>query len=256
MLDHYLDNLSTLPRDLAKNLQGIRKYDMECHRRSAEIDRKLKAFVKSHQKMPKNASTLFAEIERLSNEKIRLASDTYELVDKHIRRLDNDSVKLQATIRQKYLDAAAAAVAAKASKNGDEIFDRKRKNVVGRKDKKKLKEDNWIQKNTASASAPFQPFLDAPSVMEMPVDPNEPTYCICHQVSHGQMIMCDNKQCPIEWFHFQCVGLTEAPKGKWYCERCNEQRKKKNSTGANKSPVDDTATVVLKGFSNVILGLS
>uniref|UniRef100_A0A0R3QK12 PHD domain-containing protein n=1 Tax=Brugia timori TaxID=42155 RepID=A0A0R3QK12_9BILA len=54
------------------------------------------------------------------------------------------------------------------------------------------------------------------------------------QVSHGQMIMCDNKQCPIEWFHFQCVGLTEAPKGKWYCERCSEQRKKRNSSGSNK----------------------
>lgn len=59
MLDHYLDNLSTLPRDLAKNLQGIRKYDVECHKRSAEIDRKLKVFVKSHQKMPKNASISF-----------------------------------------------------------------------------------------------------------------------------------------------------------------------------------------------------
>ncbi|OZC04804.1 PHD-finger [Onchocerca flexuosa] len=221
MLDHYLDSLSTLPCDLAKNLQGIRKYDMECHKRSAEIDRKLRTF------------TLFAEIERLSNEKIRLASDTYELVDKHIRRLDNDSVKLQATIRQKYLDAAAAA-AAKANKNGDEMLDRKRKSVANRKDKKKLKEDHWSQKSAASASTSFQPFLDAPSVMEMPVDPNEPTYCICHQVSHGQMIMCDNKQCPIEWFHFQCVGLMEAPKGKWYCERCNEQRKKKNSFGSNK----------------------
>ncbi|EJW76061.1 PHD-finger family protein [Wuchereria bancrofti] len=107
------------------------------------------------------------------------------------------------------------------------MLDRKRKSIAGRKDKKKLKEDSWSQKSTASVSAPFQPFLDAPSVMEMPVDPNEPTYCICHQVSHGQMIMCDNKQCPIEWFHFQCVGLTEAPKGKWYCERCNEQRKKR-----------------------------
>ncbi|VDK70238.1 unnamed protein product [Onchocerca ochengi] len=221
MLDHYLDNLSTLPCDLAKNLQGIRKYDIECHKRSAEIDRKLRIF------------TLFAEIERLSNEKIRLASDTYELVDKHIRRLDNDSVKLQATIRQKYLDAAAA-TAAKANKNGDEMLDRKRKSVANRKDKKKLKEDHWSQKSAASASTSFQSFLDAPSVMEMPVDPNEPTYCICHQVSHGQMIMCDNKQCPIEWFHFQCVGLMEAPKGKWYCERCNEQRKKKNSFGSNK----------------------
>jgi len=24
------------------------------------------------------------------------------------------------------------------------------------------------------------------------VDPNEPTYCLCHQVSYGEMIGCDN----------------------------------------------------------------
>lgn len=29
-------------------------------------------------------------------------------------------------------------------------------------------------------------------VLDMPVDPNEPTYCICHQVSHGEMVACDN----------------------------------------------------------------
>lgn len=34
-------------------------------------------------------------------------------------------------------------------------------------------------------------------------------------------------QCPIEWFHFGCVGLTAKPKGKWYCPRCTEDRKKK-----------------------------
>ena len=27
--------------------------------------------------------------------------------------------------------------------------------------------------------------------MDMPVDPNEPTYCLCHQVSYGEMIACD-----------------------------------------------------------------
>jgi len=26
----------------------------------------------------------------------------------------------------------------------------------------------------------------------MPVDPNEPTYCLCKEVSYGQMIGCDN----------------------------------------------------------------
>lgn len=34
-------------------------------------------------------------------------------------------------------------------------------------------------------------------------------------------------QCPIEWFHFACVGLTTKPKGKWYCPKCTQDRKKK-----------------------------
>jgi len=45
------------------------------------------------------------------------------------------------------------------------------------------------------------------------------------QVSFGEMVMCDNKDCPIEWFHFQCVGLVAKPKGKWYCEQCNVSMK-------------------------------
>lgn len=35
--------------------------------------------------------------------------------------------------------------------------------------------------------------INGPSdVLDMPVDPNEPTYCLCHQVSYGEMIGCDN----------------------------------------------------------------
>lgn len=49
-------------------------------------------------------------------------------------------------------------------------------------------------------------------VLDMPVDPNEPTYCLCHQVSWGEMVGCDNPHCPIEWFHFACVGLQAKPK--------------------------------------------
>lgn len=63
--------------------------------------------------------------------------------------------------------------------------------------------------------------------MDMPVDPNEPTYCLCHQVSYGEMIACDKTDCPIEWFHFACVNLTTKPKGKWYCPRCSTDIKKK-----------------------------
>jgi len=48
---------------------------------------------------------------------------------------------------------------------------------------------------------------------------NEPTYCICNQVSYGLMIGCDNADCPIEWFHLVCVGLTQ-PQDPWFCPQC------------------------------------
>jgi hypothetical protein len=28
--------------------------------------------------------------------------------------------------------------------------------------------------------------------IDMPIDPNEPTYCICNRVSFGEMVGCDN----------------------------------------------------------------
>lgn len=58
-------------------------------------------------------------------------------------------------------------------------------------------------------------------------DPNEPRYCLCNQVSYGEMVGCDNNDCPIEWFHYGCVGLTQAPKGKWYCPQCTAAMKRR-----------------------------
>ncbi|KAI6218274.1 Inhibitor of growth protein 3-like [Aphelenchoides besseyi] len=59
--------------------------------------------------------------------------------------------------------------------------------------------------------------------------PAEPTYCICEQVSYGNMIGCDNDECLIEWFHFDCVKLkVKPPKGKkWYCPSCREAMSRK-----------------------------
>ena len=58
------------------------------------------------------------------------------------------------------------------------------------------------------------------------------SWCYCSKPSFGEMIMCDNKQCTIIWFHFDCLELRAAPKGKWYCPSCrllpkfNRSRKK------------------------------
>lgn len=55
--------------------------------------------------------------------------------------------------------------------------------------------------------------------IEFPIE-SEPIYCVCSEISYGQMICCDNDSCKIEWFHFECVKLNSKPKGKWYCPHC------------------------------------
>ena len=54
-------------------------------------------------------------------------------------------------------------------------------------------------------------------------------YCICRQVSFGNMVGCDNPDCKIEWFHYGCVGLKEPPdpKSSWYCPDCTREMEKK-----------------------------
>lgn len=64
---------------------------------------------------------------------------------------------------------------------------------------------------------------DSPNFLD-DADPDEPLYCLCNQISFGEMIGCDNSNCQIEWFHFSCVQLVTKPKGKWYCPECRGDR--------------------------------
>lgn len=52
-------------------------------------------------------------------------------------------------------------------------------------------------------------------------------YCLCQHVSYGDMVACDNPDCPYEWFHWTCVGLKSEPQGRWFCPECTESLRKK-----------------------------
>ncbi|XP_072233563.1 inhibitor of growth protein 3 [Leuresthes tenuis] len=117
----------------------------------------------------------------------------------------------------------------------------------GRKSKSSIKSSNHQSSSSSSSSslsscssssalaqelsqqASALPEAEANSQVDWTYDPNEPRYCICNQVSYGEMVGCDNTDCPIEWFHYGCVGLTEAPKGKWYCPQCTAAMKRRGS---------------------------
>ena len=47
-------------------------------------------------------------------------------------------------------------------------------------------------------------------------------YCTCQTVSHGNMVACDNERCRFEWFHWECVGILQEPKGRWLCIECKK----------------------------------
>merc|ERR1712080_297605 len=154
------------------------------------------------------------EAKNNSDTKVKLAIDTYELVDKHIRKLDADLIKFETEMKE------AGGRLSQTESEDEEKFDEKRE----KKKKKKVTRDD-DKKKAGGSTTPLMPCTEVP-IVDMPVDPNEPTYCLCQQVSYGEMIGCDNQDCPIEWFHFGCMGLQSKPKGRWYCPKCTTMFKK------------------------------
>lgn len=67
----------------------------------------------------------------------------------------------------------------------------------------------------------------------VPADPNEPLYCVCRNVFFGEMVGCDDPDCVVEWFHFGCVGLTEAPE-QWFCDDCAVKRTARGAGGSGR----------------------
>ena len=56
-------------------------------------------------------------------------------------------------------------------------------------------------------------------------NPSDKLYCVC-QCPHddvSEMIGCDNPDCTVEWFHFECMGIMIPPEGKWYCPECTKK---------------------------------
>jgi hypothetical protein len=66
------------------------------------------------------------------------------------------------------------------------------------------------------------------------IDPDEERFCICGDVSWGEMICCEmDEKCEDgQWFHLSCVGMVELPARtvKWYSPACRRKYKKGEGT--------------------------
>lgn len=134
-----------------------------------------------------------------------MAQQIYDDVDAKIRRLDMDLAAFDADLAREreaagLPDPSAAFAAAAAAKSGASGGARR-------------KADGTVARSGGRAAPPAF------------VDPAEPLYCYCQRVSFGAMIACDNPDCPVEWFHYECAGLAETPKGRWFCRHCEAANK-------------------------------
>jgi len=231
-LEQYLESIESLPYDLQRNFSLQRDLDQRAHDLHDDIDKSCEEYISKVRELPPSErkefftklESAFQKSRDYGDDKVQLAVQTYEMVDKHIRRLDSDLTRFEEELKLQRQQERG--------NNEEETRKRKHEKSEGVR-QKKLRQKKEANEEAAAASSlstsatPLITMATDMNVLDMPVDPNEPTYCLCHQVSYGEMIGCDNNDCLIEWFHFGCVGLTSKPKGKWYCPKCSVERKKR-----------------------------
>ncbi|WVQ68356.1 uncharacterized protein L199_006563 [Kwoniella botswanensis] len=181
---------------------------------------------------------LSREVVRTAEEKVAVAVGAYNAIDRHIRALDSALTAQEASIllglRTSTLPSnnvdGALNLPGDTNANANALPDTKVEDEEGmvlglgggsgaRQNKRKKKKG---KKGTVTVEEPAVVLGEGigQEQFNIPADPNEPRYCYCNQVSYGQMIGCENEECPLEWFHLTCLGLESPPQGKWWCDIC------------------------------------
>ncbi|RKO88760.1 hypothetical protein BDK51DRAFT_27464, partial [Blyttiomyces helicus] len=172
-------------------------------------------------KMLETIAAAFKDTLKYGEEKVALASQTYDMVDRHIRRLDDDLAKFEKEqmTGPKMIGGSALTPLAGGGSVGANGIAGSASAGGGRDDEgattndKKRKAARMTEEKDASAD----PFKEPPpkkiaglkhssqkkagngkkdskaskaeiDTLDLPIDPNEPTYCFCGQVSFGDMI--------------------------------------------------------------------
>ncbi|KAL6714213.1 Inhibitor of growth protein 4 [Lecanora helva] len=59
------------------------------------------------------------------------------------------------------------------------------------------------------------------NIIDLTQDENEGFQCICGgKPLLTDWIACDNPNCPVQWYHLECLNLQIVPAGEWLCPKC------------------------------------
>ena len=239
-VEDYLDYVENVPDDLQRHHSRLRELDMSQHQDLlTELESLVTQFeadkddpVAQRKLLVKMQLPLIAS-QDIGDDKIQIVQVLTDTIENKIRQLEHDSMNLD------FGRGEEEESPAKTSKKEDK--EKKKRKVKDEDDsnakpatpngKKKVKSTTNLKPDKSGAGPPSASgpgkrgkkgpeskrdrSISPPDLSHVDIDPDEPTYCLCDQVSYGEMIGCDNDLCPIEWFHFTCVQLSSKPKGKW-----------------------------------------
>ncbi|ORY89230.1 hypothetical protein BCR43DRAFT_500112 [Syncephalastrum racemosum] len=258
IFEDYVESLQNLPAEIDQNMHELRSMDEEFqhirdaytkHRRShAKVLRANTAaaaasggstpppnntnnnnlnggsptsLAQSRQQLDKE----YKQAVQKQDQKIELAMRMYDLVSRHIERIDSQMAKSGINDGDWIGGQRAGAnhkrnVSSWSDSWRADAAPTKRSFVNG---PSSAASSSSVRKRTHHSTRPNPAANHHGALSELDIDPNEPRYCICNQVSFGDMVACDGENCEKEWFHYACVGLVEPPAGKWFCDDCSAE---------------------------------
>ncbi|KAH7967791.1 hypothetical protein HPB52_002541 [Rhipicephalus sanguineus] len=230
-IEDYLDCVENLPDDVQRNLSQLRELDVKYQEVLAELEQQKGLLGRrdldvGRKKVMLQIQHSLIKSQELGDDKLQLLQQIQDLIENKVRQLDQDYRNLD------HEPETREAKRSRRQRGHDDEQTPAPHPTCGRRQPKKKR-----RRGASNSGGHQQGHQQAhqqghqqrggggvPSPAEPPIDPDEPTYCLCEQVSFGEMICCDNEECSIEWFHFSCVMLTTKPKGRWYCPRCRGDR--------------------------------
>ncbi|XP_067885459.1 inhibitor of growth protein 2 [Heterodontus francisci] len=247
-VEDYLESVEALPLELQRSVSLLREIDTRYREVLKELDDAYEKYkqetdITQRKRLLHHLQRALINSQELGDEKIQIVTQMSEQVENCAREMDSHSECFEdPTEHEKSIEKVKVEVSQterpsrrpRRQKNGEnrELCHIGNETEEGEEQPKEKKSKSAKKKRSKA-----RPEREV-SPIDFPIDPNEPTYCLCNQVSYGEMIGCDNDECPIEWFHFSCVGLTYKPKGKWYCPKCRGDTEKTMDKCMEKSKKD------------------
>ncbi|KAJ3190166.1 Inhibitor of growth protein 4 [Gaertneriomyces sp. JEL0708] len=226
-LEDYLDTVEALPIELSRNFTLMRELDSRAQCAVETIETQTAHFMENLRTLSseekeetlRKIAAAFKETLKHGEDKVALAVQTYDTVDRHVRRLDDDLDKFEEDqSRPRGIGSRDGGSRNRPSDKSGVSRGEKRAAADTPKKNKKMKFTDERDGSRDSPDTPRRgghisrsggmssskksvasngkkndkkaekPVIKGSAGLDMPIDPNEPTYCICHQVSFGDMI--------------------------------------------------------------------